>query len=145
MEFAKRCLRGIPSPDQAKGERLSSDLFMFSGEKANMNEVGSSLQSINWDDHPDAIQQLRSQKITKNAVCQCRFKGGVAAIPTADLELIAKDRILEGHFGCDRQPLPDNPFHGNLVLEQFGSKKGSVIKYLADFLAVHASVVEPES
>lgn len=92
--------------------------------------------SINWDDEPLALKTLLSQINSKTGELQ--FQYGYVRIPMSVLLPMVWDHINNGHFSYERRPLPNNIYHGNLLLHS--SFKKAELKTFQDGLAMIANM-----
>lgn len=92
--------------------------------------------SINWDDDPQALKTLLSQINSKTGELQ--FQNGYVRIPMSTLLPMVREHIKKGHFSYERRPLPNNVYHGNLLLHS--SFKKAELKTFQDGLAMIANM-----
>jgi hypothetical protein len=93
-------------------------------------------QSINWEDDNLAIElSLNQQK--ENGDFQ--FKVGLARIPREEIDRLNKQPTVNGVLDYERQPLEDNPYHGNLLLRSDVPKR--TMKKIAAGLALAVSEI----
>lgn len=136
MGFPDNCLRGIPSVKQIEEDGgVSTTLFLF--DDNHKKSTGELTQSINWEDDDLAIRFTLAQ--TKNGVPQ--FEGGVAVIPRKNIEAISSFGAIRGALTYDRQVVPGNAYHGNLVLAPTVSKR--LRKLIAGNLATAVTRIVP--
>lgn len=113
MEFAKDFWRGIPNSSFISNNRLSAQAFQFDD---NPDRTDSYRElSINWNDEPESLEVLLSQRKEKDD--QIQFKAGAARIEVANLKLLFSSFIFDNSFKYERSPLPNNRFHGNLLIK----------------------------
>ena len=138
MPYAKDCLRGIPSEKQINNDgTVEFDVFLF--DDKHVKPDGNCVQSINWNDNEGAILLTLTQIKEDGSI---QFKGGYAVIATVDLDWIANSPSLNQAFNYERDRLPDNPYHGNLLLDPNTSQH--IRKYIANALALRA-IVKPRN
>lgn len=135
MNFPDNFLKGIPNKDFIiNNSSVSTHLFYFSQERVD----GSYEQSINWEDDDLALQFTLKQKKADNSL---QFKYGVAKVPRTKLdELITRPAIC-GKLSYERDKLPENPYHGNILLGKDVSKPQ--MKQIAAGIALTISEVIP--
>ena len=132
MCYPDNCLRGISNQSQVQEDDLvANDVFYFLDDHTRAD--GTFEQSINWDDE-NAIPFTLSQKRQDGSL---QFRGGVAVIARCDLDRLSKLPAFGEALSYDRQPLPENPYHGNLILTAGISKARR--KAIAVTLAMHVS------
>ena len=115
---------------------IAAGAFQF---KPNIQEPRSddfNEASINWDDDPLALQTLLSQINSKTGERQ--FQNGYVRIPMSTLLPMVREHIRKGHFSYERKPLPQNVYHGNLLLHS--SFKKAELKTFQDGLAMIANM-----
>jgi hypothetical protein len=131
MTYPDNCLRGIWN-EQHVGKDGLVDTSVFYFTDACVRPTGDFEQSVNWEDDDKAIPFTLSQKKEDGTP---QFKGGVAVIARSELDRLSKLPTLDQALSYDRQPLPENSYHGNLVLAAGVSKQRR--KYLAAAIALH--------
>jgi hypothetical protein len=140
-DYPEFCLKGVPSPDQLDDDnRVQPGLYAFSRQK--MDNNGQVKQSVVWQDcQTETITRTRYQKHPdKN---EYQFKGGVVKISLRDLEYI-RDAAISGHkFTYEREPLPNNDSHGNLILLDFDQVPKKERKWIELTLALMSVYVCP--
>jgi len=138
MAYPDNCLRGIPNENQVQEDGLvSTDLFFFNEQK--VRQTGEFEHSINWVDDPSVIPFTLSQKKSDDSL---QFGGGIAMIPRAEIDRTSKLPTLDGALSYDRQPLPENLYHGNLILAAGISKQRR--RLIAATLAMLVSEIIPQ-
>ena len=116
MSYPDNCIRGIPKSTCLE-DRYNANLTLFEFRRNpdrgdRWNEV-----SINWMDKEHTIDFTLEQE---NDEREFLFMGGVAILPVVDL-----DKIRKRHpefFRYERQAIPKNRYHGNLLLNDDTSK-----------------------
>jgi hypothetical protein len=118
MSFPDDCIKGIPSDEYLTVEgAVASHLFYF---KAGVDrDDGWAEQSINWEDDDTVIEFTLSQ--TK-ADGDFQFKAGAAVISRGEIDRLNDRPTIRGLLSYERQPIQDNPYHGNLLLRANTSK-----------------------
>jgi len=113
MPYPDNCIKGIPNANCLldDGAIASLTLFAFHGDRSRSD--GWIEESINWMDDEHAIDATLAQ--TKDGDFQ--LKVGVALIPRSELDKLKK-RTGTGSFDYERARLPDNDYHGNLLLKE---------------------------
>lgn len=128
MTFPENCLRGIPNNDLVTQDGVpSSNLFY----PMNNLEV-----SINWEDDQNALLFTLSQKRDDN---EFQFKYGVAILPLVKIDEIINECFLQEPISINREPLEDNPYHGNIVYKESLTKEAK--RMIAGMLALNISSV----
>ena len=142
MTYPDNCIKGIKSDDSLTEDRLPQTHLFYWQEPA--RDDGWREQSINWQDDPDAIQFTLRQTREDNGRVRLRYREGVAIIPKASLDFIAKMGLILGHFSYERDEPPDdnNPYHGNLLLRSDTPK--SIMVQTAGCLAAAVSSMIPQ-
>ena len=132
MQFPDEWLKGIPNKKEyiTDDNRLASHLFHFKPEF--LRTDGWVEQSINWNDDENSITYTLSQE--KNG--EIHFKAGLAVLSRHELHKINKKPQVNDMISYERAPLPDNKYHGNLLLKHPHSNK--TMKMIAATIAVIA-------
>jgi hypothetical protein len=135
MPFPDNCLKGIPNRNflQADGSP-ASQLFHF--KAAQTREDGCLEGSINWQDDDAALTHTLSQQKPDGTL---QFQGGVAVLPRAHIDWLARLRFVAGNLKYERCALPGNRYHGNLLLA--GGVSNHTMKQIAASIALHVSAV----
>lgn len=108
-EFPKEFLRGIPTKDFISDGHVNANAFKFD----DMGRLdGKKELSINWLDNDEAILLALNQRKDNGKI---QFSAGVARLDLDYVKLIFQS-IAAGVFSYERSPLPDNQYHGNLLL-----------------------------
>ena len=110
MNFPENCIRGIPNETYLPDGSVGAHLFHF-----NLPDRGDGWteQSVNWEDGDFVIEFTLAQR---KADGELQFKGGVAVIPREEIDRLNNRPIVKGLLSYERQPIQDNPFHGNILL-----------------------------
>ena len=112
MSYPDECLKGIPNESFiTQDKKISAHLFYFKDE--HIRPDGWCRQSINWNDDDNSIQHTLNQKNNGNV----QFKIGVVLLSRAELDKISRRPLINGMLSYERDPLPDNRYHGNLLLK----------------------------
>jgi hypothetical protein len=129
MAFPDNCIRGIPNETYVNADgTLGSHLFYFDDQQ---RPDGWMEQSINWMDDSGAIDQAFAQARPEGDL---QFRAGIAIIPREEVDRISERPTVRGIISYERQPLPANPYHGNLLLRGTTPKK--TMKLIAAGLAL---------
>ena len=108
-EYPKEFLRGIPNKDFISGGHVNANAFQFDDVG---RQDGNKELSINWLDDAEAITLALSQRKENGKI---QFSAGVARLDLDYVKLIFQS-ISVGIFSYERSALPDNQYHGNLLL-----------------------------
>jgi hypothetical protein len=114
MKFPFNYIKGIPNNDFMVKEDCSigSNLFYFNLE--NVRSDGWIEQSINWEDNDTVIDFTLAQEKADGTL---QFKAGIAIFPRDEIDRLNRQPTLKGLLSYERQPLENNPFHGNILLK----------------------------
>lgn len=130
-------LRGLrASSCIAPGPVVATEAFTPSKKAQNEREAagfepkGADI-SINWEDTPDALMQIRRNKNNSGH--------GVARVLLSDLEAVRKTSMFATGLYWERRQIPDNPYHGNIIYGVELPKHA--VKAGAAFLAASAKIV----
>jgi hypothetical protein len=111
MDYADKLLRGISNPQWIDAEgRPSGELFQFD---VSSRIEGFSETSINWYDDEGALEHILSQRKKDEDTFQ--FKAGAAVIPRNSIDFLVNQPLYNGLIKYDRDELPDNKYHGNIL------------------------------
>ena len=135
MKLPDNCIKGIPNKDFLEDNGYpQSRLFYF--EERHTRSDGLIEQSINWEDDDLAIEFSLNQKKENG---ERQFKAGVAIISRHEIDRLNKQPTVGGALSYERQPLPNNCYHGNILLQ--ADIKKTRRKMIAAALALHVSKV----
>lgn len=109
MEYADKLIRGISGPQMIDAQgKASGELFQF---EDNTRIEGFTEVSINWYDDEGALEHILNQRKQDNAI---QFRAGAAIILRSDIDLLI-ERLFKNWIYYDRDKLPDNKYHGNIL------------------------------
>lgn len=112
MNFPDTCIRGIPNETfLTEDGAVGSHLFQFTTQPGRQD--GWLELSINWEDD-EAVSDFTLQQIRQDGTLQ--FRAGIAFLLVEEIERLNQRPMVRGLLGYERQELPDNPYHGNLLL-----------------------------
>jgi hypothetical protein len=138
MSFPENCIRGIPNNSFLNDDgSVGSHLFYF--DLTQTPKDGWFENSINWEDDDSVVEfTLRQEKLDGNL----QFNGGLVIVPTEELNRLRNRPTIKSLLSYRREPLPDNPFHGDLLLRDDTSKP--TMKLIAAGLALAVLRVIPQ-
>jgi len=112
MQEPEKCIRGILNLDFIDEDGVANiGLFQFRKREPADDWCEA---SINWmDDERTIVFTLNQTKLNG----ELKYKIGIAILPRSELDRIKKRHGFAGHFKYKRAPLPDNSYHGNLLLK----------------------------
>ena len=125
MEYPNTYLRGISSDDiqflnppiNGSDIRIPT-LNVFSGgfypNEARQDDFEE--LSINWIDDECAFDVAFNQINPKKDTYQ--FRGGVGVYDLCKLKSIVSNPMYNGVLGYERAPIPDNQYHGNILMRK---------------------------
>lgn len=135
MSFPDNCIRGIPNDSYlVQDGSVGAHLFHFDIGSARTD--GWVDQSINWQDDPEAIEFTMDQR---KETGERQFQAGVVVVPRAEIDRLSRQPTVGGILSYERQPLENNRYHGNLLLQEGVPKP--TMKKIAACLAVAVSQV----
>ena len=109
MAFPDHCIRGIPHKGYVNPDgTIGAHLFFFVGKDAG---DGWLRESINWQDDDSALDFTCNQTKTDGSP---QFTGA-CTVPRLDLDRLGLSPLSPGLLSYERQPVPENGFHGNLL------------------------------
>jgi hypothetical protein len=135
MSFPDNLIRGIPNSTYLNSDgSVGSHLFYFN--EGTVRNDGWTDLSVNWEDRDSVVEfTLNQRKDDKDL----QFKGGVTVIPREEVDRLNNRPIVKGLLSYERQPTPDNPYHGNILLRVNTPKP--TMKLIAGGLALAISRV----
>ena len=142
MNYPEKLLRGIPNKNDIDEEgNPSSHLFQFS-ERCGVpqREDGFREESINWYDNEGALKQLLTQKKDDGSL---QFRVGAAVLFRSDIDQIKKFSVVKQRLDYERRVIPENEYHGNLLLKKDTPK--SIMKRIAASIALRAKTIVSNS
>lgn len=118
MIIPDRCIKGISQnselrfPDKPLSlQNVGAAAFTF---RENINRSGTLWESsINWEDDSEVINFTLSQK-KRNKI---HFKFGVVMLNKSDIDEINRKPTINNIISYERNPKPENKYHGNLLLD----------------------------
>lgn len=135
MSYPDSCIKGIPNCDFVTQDGLpATHLFYF-----NIRKDGYVEQSINWNDVDEAITFTFSQ--TRNG--QLQFRYGAAILLRSEIDRLISLPTVLSRLSYERQPLKDNPYHGNIML--LSPHTEPFMRMVAANLAMHVDHVVKRS
>jgi hypothetical protein len=133
MIFPINFLKGIPNKDfLLEDNTVASHLFYFKQER----QDGDLEQSINWEDDKDAVIFTLNQKKEDGDL---QFEEGAARIRLDDIDELNKRPTVNGVLSYERDALPENKYHGNLIIKRH--VKPPQMKQIAAGIALAVSEV----
>lgn len=141
VEFPPTCLRGIPNKEpqyfSTTGD-VTGYIFRPHSEQ-NPNKKGWYELSINWEDD-STVEKFTQQTLKDDG--SLKYIGGVARVGRSRIEKLGKEEQFNGYINFERSPLPENSFHGNLLLHQDKVKQASKARRNAFYGRLADIVVE---
>jgi hypothetical protein len=122
MDYPDNCIRGVKDPNHFTPDgTVGAEVFYF--HLADRGD-GWKEESINWQDHDSVVQfTLNQLKTDGNPL----FRGGIVVLPLEAIDRINKLYTLKGFINYERKPLPDNRYHGNILLKADTTKKTNML------------------
>jgi hypothetical protein len=133
--YAEKMIRGISDPGWVSDGYASAALFQF--KESNRLEGFSEL-SINWYDDEGALDHILNQKKETGNI---QFKGGAAILSKESVNSINKIPQYIGTTHFDRDILPDNRYHGNIIISSNLHKMAKL--GISQYLAMHVEDIIP--
>lgn len=131
--YPDACLRGLRKKDWILDDgKIDTAAFMPSDpgkETGRPRPDGAWEVSINWEDDPGAIEQLKRESVAAH---------GAARLPRRKLEGLMDEPGAQGLLDYERQPVDNNPYHGNILLH---AKEPRHRRMIAAALAIRAKSV----
>lgn len=128
MCYPEELLKGIPKDFIDENGLPQARLFHF-GEKSGvpMRADDFNEESITWNDDPEAKELLLCQR--KGNSQELQFKCGIAILSRKALDGVKVLPLAKDKLDYERAIIPDNKYHGNLLLKKDVPKH--VMKYIA--------------
>jgi hypothetical protein len=130
MSYPVSFLRGISDSNHITPNGDVSGAAFYFDDKHHNDEWCE--QSINWEDDDGALEILLNQKKDDNTP---QFKVGAFRGPLEGLDYIKS--LTKGVFSYERKQLPNNVYHGNILLKRNTHKH--IMKNIAGMLATHCN------
>ena len=140
--YPDKFLRGIPNKDfyNEEADSPQSHLFHIKGLGDPKRTDNKFEESINWMDTNEAINVLFDQKNDKK---ETQFKIGAAVILKSEIDRISRLPIVKKQLEYERKRIPNNEFHGNLLLNKSVPKK--IMNQIAASIALSCESVIQQS
>ncbi|MFH1484759.1 MAG: hypothetical protein ABIH46_01695 [Chloroflexota bacterium] len=127
MSFPDELLRGISHQDKIiEDDTVTSDVFYFHLQTSDEIPEGCWELSVNWWDDEGSLDQLFTQRKSDGNL---QFKGGAAVLSRKGVDDVRHLPVMRRRLALayERQPLPDNKYHGNLLLKNESKKTMKVV------------------
>lgn len=138
ISYSDNLLRGLSADDWISDGLVTAAAFQIKFEAPFLKD-GHAAQSICWEDDDSVINLMLQQKREDHF----QFKTGIARLPRGSIERIMRLPAFAGILSYERDRLPDNPYHGNLLVSP-GSNK-TQRKLLPGVIAAHVLDFIPRS
>ena len=138
MNYPDNCIRGIKTPDLLYEDGTPSpEVFYFLGLDRG---DGWKEESIDWQDNDHVVQHTLGQRRTDGNI---RFRGGVVVLPRVEIDNLNNRPMFRGLLSYERKPLPENAFHGNILLKASTIKR--TMKVISACLVGYVTDVIPQN
>ncbi|MBA7692371.1 hypothetical protein ES703_100938 [subsurface metagenome] len=117
MDYSDNLLRGISVDEWICDDLVTAAAFQIKFEEPFLRN-GCAAQSICWEDDASVIEVMLQQK--KDGHFQ--FRAGIARLQREAIDRIIKQPSFSGILSYDREPLDNNPYHGNVLISPASSK-----------------------
>ncbi len=135
MELPSNCIKGVSIQDQLIDSDVAAPL-LFYFDMNSKREDGFCEQSINWEDDNEVIDFTLQQKKFDSKL---QFKIGAAILPRIEIDNLNKRDAIKNLLSYERQPLAENPYHGNILLKADVEKRK--MKLIAAGMALAVSKI----
>ena len=121
LDYPEEFLRGVLNDtfllhNESGNVYVSSTFFKDkTGYSESMKKPGYMEMSINWYDEEDALKHLKEQ-LDNNGRKQ--YLSGVAVFSRIALDSLCRNPAFDGRVSYNRDELPNNKFHGNLLVKK---------------------------
>jgi len=137
--YPDKFIRGISSHTHVIDGIATSQIFTFSDKS---RDDGFHETSINWCDDENTLPFTMEQR---KADGSHRFQYGAAIIERIYADKLIKKPALKNIFKYNRDMIPDNKYHGNLLFKpEDAVKKRQFLNIIASALASYAQVIPRE-
>ena len=138
IDYPDNLLRGLSAEDWVSDGLVTAAAFQIKFEAPFLKD-GRATQSIFWEDDDSVINLMLQQKREDHF----QFKAGIARLPRESVEHIMRLPVFTGILSYERDRLPDNPYHGNLLVGP--GLNSTQRKLLPGVMASHVSDLIPRS
>lgn len=121
-QYPENFWRGIPNKEFISNGFVLASAFQFDDTSRldGMKEL-----SINWNDCEQALITALNQRKPNGKL---QFPAGVVNLELAKVEFFLSSFVSQGLFAYERSELPENPYHGNLLItESLDKQRRSLI------------------
>ena len=137
MSYPDFFIRGISGSNGLDEEGAPAAYLFYFGEKnLPIRKDGYWEESINWQDDDGALTLLLEQKKDTN---EYQFKVGAVFVSRHEIDRIRKLPYVGHQLDYERKELPENKYHGNLLLQNTVSK--ARMKRIAAAIALSADKI----
>lgn len=135
-EFPDYFLRGLSNKNYISNGMVVQDAFQFVdfNREDNKREL-----SINWLDDEEALTNILSQRKDSGKL---QFPAGVAKLEMSTVMMVLANLKNAGYFSYERSPLPNNIYHGNLLLDNSVEKPIRLLAMNGLALAAGTNIIE---
>jgi hypothetical protein len=134
--YPDNCIKGIPNENFITNDGfVGSDLF-YPPSDSQPNEEGWLESSINWEDEPSVVDFTLDARKEDNSR---RYKSGAIRLARYEIDRIILALPSSDLLDYERNPIPDNPHHGNIL---FGEMENRTRRMIAGGLALHSSIID---
>lgn len=134
MCYPDYLIRGIPHPDFLDEDNLPSASLFYFNKPESVRLPGYREESINWHDDDAAITHTFNQRKDDGSI---QFRVGIAILLRSELDKIKNNPNVRQRFDYERHALPENPYHGNMLLRTNAPK--DLIRKIAGQLALNVN------
>ena len=117
MSYPDTFLRGLSTDDCVSDGIVSSAAFQLHFEP-HLLRNGCAASSVGWEDDGSVIDVMMRQE--KDGEPQ--FKAGLARFQRESIDRLMKSPAFARVLSYDREPLVENPYHGNLLVSSTATK-----------------------
>jgi hypothetical protein len=112
MPYPEKMLRGISDQNSIDADgRVSAGAFQFRPSATRVDAFEEA--SINWYDDEESLKLILNQQKDDGSL---QFKFGIAVLPKECVDRMKTTLTGKGSIDYERSLLPDNKYHGNLLM-----------------------------
>ncbi len=135
MNYPDKLIRGISNKDDVEGVISGfADSSLFKKFQAGRDRNDDYLElSINWCDDAGALDHILQEEKEPGVL---QFKFGAAILCRKEVDRLCKRPATKGKLAYERNLLPNNKYHGNILLDRSAYEIKKFRNMIASGLAI---------